>query len=534
MKKIFLPVLLMAAFLVMPVRSYCLEDSAGEIILYMGEARSISVSNPTRIVIGNPGIADITDVSKNEMTIASKSPGTTTLVFWDNYGEQSCKIKILAENLKEIKLRIDNLLGKLNLPEVYSQAEEDEGKVLLLGRVKTPQDKERIITILGSLKEKVVDLIQVREEQAVIDIDVQVMELTKGATNTLGLTWPDTLTLTEAGSPGILAAGVKWSTLFKVLNLNRAAFSFTLEALVQEGKAQILSRPRLACQSGKEAELSVGGEKPVFTTQVASTGGSGTSVEYKDYGIKLKIKPALTEDNRVKLSVNVEVSEVGTAETIGTSGGSSGNTTTAKAYPILKRAASTELYVDSGQTMVIGGLTKKKEEEDIRKTPGLGSLPIIGAAFRKKVSKTGGGNAEKGDTELFITLTPTVSAEGQTSQAKKEADSSVPQPTQAVIEEKSVDPVTGYARIIQERILANFTYPREIKESGYQGTVKLRLHIYYTGKLMDVSVKDPSGYQPLDDQAVSMVKSTSLYPPFPASIEDKELWIDIPIVFQLK
>lgn len=388
MRKIFWVVLLILFGIILPFRAQALDNTTEEIKLYMGEMRAIPVHSPTRIVIGNPSVIDVSVVNKNEITIIPKSAGTTTFVYWDKLGEQAYRINVFTEDTREIKRRVDNLLANLNLPEVYSQAEEEEAKVLLLGRVKTPQERERIFTILGALKEKTVDLIQIKEEESIIDIDVQVMELNKDATSTLGFSWPSSITLTEVGSPGIADVGTKWSTLFKVLNLNRAAFAFTLDALVQEGKAQILSRPRLACQSGKEAELLVGGEKPVFTTQVAgSSGGQGTSVEYKNYGIKLKVKPILTDEKRIKLAVNVEVSDVGAAETIGTTGGSSGNITTAKAYPLSKRSASTELYLDSGQTMVIGGLMKTKTEEDIRKVPGLGNLPVIGLVFRKRLQR---------------------------------------------------------------------------------------------------------------------------------------------------
>ncbi|MBU2221194.1 MAG: TonB family protein, partial [Candidatus Omnitrophica bacterium] len=377
-----------------------------------------------------------------------------------------------------------------------------------------------------------VDLVQVKEEESVIDIDVQVMELTKDATNTLGLSWPEKITLTEVGSPGILEAGTKWSTLFKILNLNRAAFAFTLDALVQEGKAQILSRPRLACQSGKEAELTVGGEKPVFTTQVSgSSGGQGTSVEYKNYGIKLKVKPTLTDEKRIKLSVNVEVSDVGAPETIGTTGGSSGNTTTAKAYPLVKRSASTELYLDNGQTMVIGGLMKKKTEEDIRKVPGLGNLPIIGLVFRKKITKEGGGQGERGDVELFITLTPTVTSEEK--KAPKQPDKDISQDNRTAVKEESLDPIASYAKIIKERILVNLTYPNDLKDARYQGTVKLSLRISYTGELLEVTVIESSGYRLLDEQAILMVKNAGSFPPFPTSIEQNELWIEAPIMYQL-
>ncbi|TRZ95603.1 TonB family protein [bacterium] len=532
-----------------------LEDSAAEEIkLYIGETKVMPTSNPQKIIIGNPEIIDINRVSKDAISVIPKAPGKTTLILWDNFGEQSYKVKVFAEDIQAVKLRIDNLLSKLNLPGVYTQAEEDEGKVLLLGKVKTSQDRERITIVLGSLKKNIIDLIQVKEEEAVVEIEVQILELNKDATDTLGFTWPGALNIIEKGSPGISAAGTKWSTLFKVLNLQRGTataadpFTFKLDMLAQEGKARILSRPRLACQSGKEAELLVGGEKPIFTTQVASAGGTGTNIEYKEYGIKLNIKPTVEEGERIKLGVKVEVSSVGTAETIGAT-----DSPTAKAYPISKRNASTELFMENGQTLVIGGLIKQNEEEDIRKVPFLGDIPILGAAFRRKTKTTGGGTGQRGDTELFITLTPTI-----VSPLKEmpQDDSQKNKKTDGIVDDKeikkgvvsslkveglvmgvpisdaSADPRGNYINVVQKKILENLVYPDSAKNAGFQGTVKLSLKISYSGKPLDIKVKESSGYKILDDEAVSAAKKIASFPPFPAAIKEEDILLDVPISYQ--
>ena len=360
MRKFFLAVMLvLASITASPFQPYASDGIDEEIKLYMGEVKTLPVNGIARIIIGNPAIADVVNVSKTEITLSPKAPGATTLVYWDLYGEQSYKLRVFAEDVSIIKRRVDNLLSKLNLPGIYTQAEEDEDKVLLLGTVKTPQDREKVALALGNLTSKTVDLINVKEEETAVEIDVQVLEVDKDATKTLGFTNPlrGTVTITEVGSPGLTSAW--WGSLFKVSNVSRGAFAWTVDALIQEGKARILSRPRLACQSGKEAELSVGGEKPIFTTDVASAGGEGTSVEYKEYGIKMKIKPTVNEEGRIKVALNVEISEVGAADTIGST-----DTTTAKAYPLTKRTVSTELYLDDGQTLAVGGLIKQKLEEN--------------------------------------------------------------------------------------------------------------------------------------------------------------------------
>ncbi len=507
-----------------------LEGSTEEAVkLIVGETRVISIRSPTRVVIGNPGVADIADVTSSEITVSAKSPGTTTLVYWDAFGEQSIDIRVIQEDMNEIKRRVDNLLEKLNLGGVYARAEDDEGKVLLLGRVKSAQEKERITVALGPLKDKIIDLIEVKEEEAAVEIDVQVLELDKDATNTLGFTWPGSITLTDSSGPTPTAV-TGLQRVFHVSQFTRSAFNVTLDTLIQEGKARVLSRPRLACQSGKEAQLLVGGEKPIFTTSIASTvGTASTNVEYKEFGIKLNIKPTVTEEKDIKLALNVEVSEVGTAEFIGST-----TNRTAQAYPLTKRNASTELFLRDGQTMAIGGLIKQKNEEDIRKTAWLGDIPILGAAFRKKTTKVGGGTGERGNVELFITLTPTiVSKEIPDSKAvssqkipSKEIESPQIQTSRIPLD------LANYARAIQAKIFGASYYPRQARDAGWEGKLRLSLNIASNGNLNDIKILESSGYKILDDAALDVARTQAPYPPFPPQIKSGDVWVDVPIVYK--
>ncbi len=549
----FLIALLIAMFsLALPFTNYAANDEASVIKLYMGEVKLVPVSNPSRIAIGNPAVADVTNAAKNEITIAPKAPGKTTLVVWDNFGEQDYQIKVFAEDIIAVKARIDNLLSKINLPDVKTQAEEDEGKVVLSGKVKSTEEKSRLDLVLGGLKDKILDLVQIKEDERAIEIDVQVLELDKDASTQLGFTWPSQINITEMGSPGIPVTGATsvttgttpstsysvtpgqttWGKLFRVLDLSRPAFTLTIDALQRDGKARILSRPRLACQSGKEAELLVGGEKPTFTTDVASAGGEGTSVEYKEYGIKLRIKPTVTDDFRIKVLLNVEISEVGLAETIGST-----TTVTAKAYPVTKRNISTEVYLNDGQTLSIGGLIKQKEEISNRSVPFLGKLPILGFIFRSKATSTGGGFGERGDTELFITLTPTLINPMPMLQKKEEAQivaAPTPVVTQAVSSAYELpENIKNYASLVQKRIIENINYPTSAKSAGFQGTVKLGLRLTYLGELTDVTVRSSSGYTALDDDAIATAKKITSYPPFPPTVTEKDIWVDIPISYKL-
>ena len=514
-------------------------DSENEEIatVLVGETKIIAVHSPSRVVIGNPKVADVISVSASEIVISGKAPGATTLVFWDAYGEQSIKVRVFTEDMAEIERRVDNLLAQLNVPGVTTTAVNEENKVNLLGVVKTAQDKERIALALGPLKDKTVDLIQIKEDESIVEIDVQVLELNKDATDTLGFTWPGSINFLEVGSPGIAAAGTTWGKIFKLSDVMRGTadgalpFTLKLDALIQEGKARILSRPRLACQSGKEAQLLVGGEKPVFTTTTTEGGNTSSTVDYKEYGIKLKIKPYVEEGGRIKLAVNMEVSEVGTAETIGSSTAPSG-----RAYPLTKRMASTEVYLDDGQTMAIGGLIKQKTEEDLRKFPWLADMPVLGGFFRQRVTKEGGGQGERGNAELFITLTTTI-VKGQDKAAKANAETAVA--AVAAPAAPSIPPsapvkpeLAGYVRAVQERIVNAIYYPQQAKQVGWEGNLRLSLNLTANGTLKEIRLVKSSGYRILDDAAMDVAQKQAPYPPFPPQIDSQEIWVDVPIFYK--
>lgn len=498
-----------------------------ELRLYMGTNQTISVSNPTRIAIGNPAVADVSQVSKKEMTIVPKSTGATTLVLWDSFGEQSFMIKVFAENTKELKTRIDNALAKLHLSGISTKGEDEEGKIFMMGRLDNNQERDRITLALGGLKKYIIDLTTVKpavEDETVVEIDVQVLELNKGVSDTLGFTWPASITLAETAVGG---ATNSWAKLFKLNEMARSAvYSLKLDMLIKEGKARVLSRPRLACLSGKEAKLLVGGEVPILSASVTGGGTGGTvatpgSVEYKEYGIKLNIKPTVKPNGRIYLNLGVEVSEVGTAV----------STSFALAYPFTKRTANTELYLNDGQTMAIGGLIKQKTEEELTKFPWLADVPILGLFFRQKTATKGGGSTARSDSELFITLTPRI-----VGKAKDEIDRSNVRikPAAPDVDEATLDPVTKYSRIVQQRIIDNIQYPAAGRNAGFQGIVKLNLKLSFKGELLEAKIKKSSGYKVLDEDALETAKSISpYYPLFPPAIASQDIWVEVPIVYQL-
>jgi pilus assembly protein CpaC len=552
MKKIFLIAsLLFGSFIVFPISNFALDETSNDIRMYVGQVKAIdetssdirmyvgqvktiSVNNPTRIVISNPAVADVGNVSKSDVTLNPKSAGYTTLVIWDNFGENSYVVRVYTENMAEYKRRIDAILRKINFSDVSTRFEDEEARVYIMGNVKSAQDKERMMTALGDLKAKAVDLTSIREDDTIIEIDTQILELDQGAASDLGFTWPGSASfnITDAGKT---VAG-PFSQLFTFDKWTRAAqsFSWQVDFLVEEGKARILSRPRLSCQTGKEAKLVVGGEVPILS---GSVGGGGTqasaaatnpgTVEYKDYGVVLNIKPVVDDMGRVNIKLKIEVSDID--EQV--------KTNYALAYSFFKRDAETQLILNDGETMALGGLIKKRDEETLRKFPFLADVPILGMFFRKRMTREGTNQNDRTDSELFITLTPHIVKKSTYGQKLPEQITKPQVPALAYYpnpNEASLDPAGRYSRVIQQRIMENVIYPQQARDAGFQGTTRLNIKLSYRGELLDAAVKKSSGYKVLDDNALAAAKSTAIYPPFPPAIPQEELWIEVPVSYQLE
>jgi general secretion pathway protein D len=166
-----------------------------------------------------------------------------------------------------------------------------------------------------------------------------------------------------------------------------------IRALESESEVNILSSPNVLAVDNKESSIEVGEQVPLPTGQAATDGGNViTSVEYRDTGVLLKVKPQISSRGLVKLELSQEVSEVGNEFDI---------SSTLKANSILNRKAETSLVVEDGQTIVLGGLMKTKTDKGGSGIPFVRNIPLVGLAF--------GGHSKKVDkTELIFLITPRV------------------------------------------------------------------------------------------------------------------------------
>lgn len=168
-----------------------------------------------------------------------------------------------------------------------------------------------------------------------------------------------------------------------------------ISALATENLVKILSSPKITVRDTKSAQLVVGTEVPIITSESSSsqmvTDGSSSllrSIQYRKTGVTLEVTPTVQAKNVVTLEIVQEVSEAQT------------NTTSDISSPmILNRSISTEVVAGDGQTIMLGGLIKENNSETIAKIPILGDIPILKYLF----STT---NVTQDRTELVLMITP--------------------------------------------------------------------------------------------------------------------------------
>lgn len=193
---------------------------------------------------------------------------------------------------------------------------------------------------------------------------------------------------TDSLSVALPAAGLAGfnPTTFGLMLFNEAATKFLnleITALETDNKGKVISSPRVLTADQVEAIIEQGTEIPY---QQATSSGA-TSVAFKKATLSLKVKPQITPDENVIMTLNVNKDSVGQ------------NTQAGPA--IDTKQISTQVLVENGGTVAIGGIYEQEKRNDVTKTPLLGDIPVVGALFR---------NTAKVDnkSELLIFVTPRI------------------------------------------------------------------------------------------------------------------------------
>ena len=267
----------------------------------------------------------------------------------------------------------------------------------------------------------IIDKLDVRRAQ--VYVEALIVEMTADKAAEFGVQWqslPDVSTSGTRGFGGtnfqgtgtganILDASINPLTLGSGINVGVVRGQVTIpgigvvtnlavlaRALETDAKANILSTPNLLTLDNEEAKIIIGQNVPFITGQYAQTGSTTTvtpfqTIERRDVGLTLRVKPQISEGGTVRLQIYQEASAV--------------RETTLAGVTLDKRAVESTVLVDDGQIIALGGLVQDDVRSGMEKVPLLGDIPLLGYLFRYETRK-------QTKTNLMVFLRPVVLRDG--------------------------------------------------------------------------------------------------------------------------
>ncbi|MEJ8679775.1 Type IV pilus biogenesis and competence protein pilQ precursor [Plesiomonas shigelloides] len=177
------------------------------------------------------------------------------------------------------------------------------------------------------------------------------------------------------------------SIAFQIAKINGKLLDLELSALERENNVEIVASPRLLTANKKQASIKQGTELPY---EVASSSGAST-IEFKDAVLGLDVTPQITPNGQIILDLKVSQNSPGKVYKIGRG----------EAVSVDKQEVETQVLVDDGETVVLGGVFQHTTIKGVDKVPVLGDIPVMGRLFRRDMDKAG-------KRELVIFVTPRV------------------------------------------------------------------------------------------------------------------------------
>lgn len=365
----------------------------------IGDVEVIHVKDLVRASIGNPAVATLNVISKNELLVTALASGTTTLLTWENERGHVARQVNVVDATGPLEENISSIINDPNIKVSIIMA-GGMPAVVLEGVVKTEEERTRAESIASLYvgKDRVTNLLEMTNPRQVM-VKVRVVEIDRREldsrlshmsgslrTDNNDFSFGIITDLFDPENPG----GGLMDTRVKpgIVNGNAKDVIFDpidamLNALKTNRKARVLSEPNVIALSNHQAHFRVGGEVP-YTYQ--NENGFNV-VDFKEFGIQLDMLPKIDSMGNIKLKVEPKISTIDKALAIA---GIPGFRT---------REMSTEVQLKEGETLVIGGLIQHEITEIVSKVPLLSEIPILGQLFKSK-------SFANDETELVVFLTP--------------------------------------------------------------------------------------------------------------------------------
>lgn len=352
-----------------------------------GEQQALTTQHSVkRSAIGNPAIASLKVLNSKQFLLTAKQIGSTQLLLWQGSGEPTTfKIDVVPD------------MASSTTQGIAVDAVGD--KIVLQGKTQSLSQHEQLITSAGA---NVVDN-TVQEGAVQVQTDIRIIEYSRSQLKKIGsaLAYAGGDTALAMGSASLIPSISGISDIVSLMSgltttgntssilIGHAGknFSAAVNALQQNGYAYTLAEPSLVSLSGQTASFLAGGE---FPYPVANNEGQ-VQIEFKEFGVRLRLTPTILSENSIMLKVAPEVSDLDFSSGVQASGVS---------VPALRvRRTDTTIQLAPGESFIISGLVTRNTYNNADKIPGLGDIPILGALFRST-------RFEQDDKELVMVVTP--------------------------------------------------------------------------------------------------------------------------------
>jgi pilus assembly protein CpaC len=382
-------------------------QGAAPLRVMVGKSLLINTSERLRRVsVTDPAVADALVVTPRQILVHGRQPGEVSLLIWDE-----------LERSRSFDLRVDVDVSaaaeeeKRVFPDEQILVTPSRKAIVLSGHVSTEDIATRAEKIASAYSPTVVNVLtfgpvgaqEVLLEVKFAEVDRSTLSqygfniFSTGAGNTIASTSTGQFAGPKFGgitgsSPSTPATptNVTVSDLLNVFffrpDINLGA---VIRALQTKNLLQILAEPNLIAVNGKEASFLAGGEFP-FPIVQPGAGFTAVTIQFKEFGVRLKFTPVIMPNGNIHLRVVPEVSQLDFANALTISGFT---------IPALStRRAETEFEMQDGQSFVIAGLMNNQVTNVVNKVPGLGDIPILGTFFKSK-------SAQKSNAELMVLVT---------------------------------------------------------------------------------------------------------------------------------
>ena len=378
-----------------------------------------------RVSVTDPAVADALVVTPTQILVHGRAPGEVSLIIWDEM-EHSRSFDLRVDvDVTAAAEEIKQLFPKENIAVSASRS-----AIVLSGHVNTKDEGERVALIATAYSKNVVNVLTFGPAgiQEVL-LEVKFAEIDRTALTQLGLNLMSTgaantfgaistgqfggVSGARVGSQSATAAGNQAAGNDTISGALGAALTGTpasfgtnnllnlflfrsdlnlgvmIQALQQQNVLQILAEPNLIAVDGKEANFLAGGEFPFPIVQTVG-GASSLTIQFKEFGIRLKFTPTIMSSGNIHLKVSPEVTALDFTNSLAIQG---------TVIPALStRKAETELELQDGQSFAMAGLLDNRLQSVVSKIPGLGDIPILGNLFKSK-------SMQKSKAELMVLVT---------------------------------------------------------------------------------------------------------------------------------